>query len=665
MNAWRSMRWPLLAAAVALRATAAEPPDWLAACLPEDISARNPRIAAIVLLDYEQVRYLSADRVIRVLRGAEKIVADQARAGARVRFPYNAGTDRVLTARAWVTSAHSGKTRSFSRDDFVDTVAQYSKYFWDLQRTIGFDGSDKVERGGVLAWEVEIESPSGVFASSHSFLMPKIVTHPVFEVIPMPGGRLEWHATSALLRSPVPGAEPGALRWELARLDPHPTGRPTGFLPNPLEVSVRCAAPDRPPAAAGTWEDQSRLAARIVEPAIEATGEVKAKAEALVAGKTGRWDRIRAVADFVQREIVYLSVSLDADYVAGYRPHPASSVLRNGYGDCKDKAALMVSMLRAVGEDARVVLLYAANPSVVDADWPALAFNHAIVAILEGAPAPARWPVSDGGPLGRIILFDPTDPVTPLGVLSGGDQGGSGLVLDQRQGLLIRLPTDGAARNRLDRSIRAEITPQGSLTAKVEEVRLGLFATETFRRRHEVGAAQFQRSLESLVHGAAPLERDVHWTDNWDPPACRYSLELDFTADRFAQPVGGDTLLIDPRVVPSAPPLERWRTEAEGTVWLPASDVREESRIALPRGCAVLELPDAWIRKEASVSGSLSYRTEGRDIVFLSEVTRRGGFYDSADYARLWAFYEKLHEAQRRPVVLRIGAIQAPNQAAH
>jgi hypothetical protein len=74
--------------------------------------------------------------------------------------------------------------------------------------------------------------------------------------------------------------------------------------------------------------------------------EIKAKAAELTAGKTTEEEKARAVYGYVATQIRYIGVAFG---IGRYQPHPASEVLRNQYGDCKDKHTLLAAMLTAAG----------------------------------------------------------------------------------------------------------------------------------------------------------------------------------------------------------------------------------------------------------------------------------------------------------------------------
>jgi hypothetical protein len=109
--------------------------------------------------------------------------------------------------------------------------------------------------------------------------------------------------------------------------------------------------------------------------------------------------------------------------VNSFRPHAAANVLQNQFGDCKDKANLLNTLLRAVNIQAHLVLV--PRFSQAHDGLPGLAFNHAISRIaLDGQP----------------LWADTTDEVCRFGLLPPGDPGRNVLVIDGQTTALTRLP---------------------------------------------------------------------------------------------------------------------------------------------------------------------------------------------------------------------------------
>ena len=639
----------MAAAVLAVSAAMGAVPDWLQTCLKSNQPPWRPDENAVQLLDSTQVSFATPQQVVMVYRSARRLQSDEGLPHLVFAAAYNADNDRIVSAQAWTVSPDGKQVRSYPRGAFVDQVLQLNQYFWDSERVLRFDGGGQTQNGGTVAWEVKIERNLG-FATVETEFLPRMPTlRSVFEVTPAPGARLEWSADAPSLRSPGAGPGTGSLRWELSRLSKLPSDLPTGFHPNLLRVSARCVFAER----ADTWADFSRVAAQIADPRLDSGGAVKAQAEQLAAGKTARWERIRALCEFVQEQIVYLAITLDKDSVAGYRPHPAGEVLGKRYGDCKDKANLLVSMLRAIGEDGRMVLLMAENPGFVRSDWPSNQFNHAIVAIPADAGTPAGWPVADAGKAGKWVIFDPTDPTTPLGVLSPGDQGGFGLVVDRAQGALVRLPAADPETTGTTRKVEAALDSNGGLSVKVDEQLSGNAGAVWRQRKWALPKDKFESTIERRIHEANPLSAGLKWSDEWNAVDSRYRLSFEFAVPTYGRTLGGGLVVLAPGILPTAFKLNHWQGRRNGTCWLAADSLKEEVRLALPPGCSVEELPDPWSEEGKTVSGQLSYRTEGNVIIFQNSYRRQAGFYGEADYHLLETFYQRLSEAGRRPVIVR------------
>jgi transglutaminase-like putative cysteine protease len=649
----RPLLWIGAACALAAGARGEQPPDWLKPYLGEDMPEWRETSANVGLLDAAEVRFVSADRVTVQIRRAERITTEAGREHGLIGQPYNADLQKIVSARVWAITADHKTTKAYATKDFLDRVAQYDNRFWDARRLISLDVRGRLEIGGVLAVEYQIESQSGIFDTRYSFLSNEPQCHSVFDVIPVPGGRLQWYATSDAIPPPVTGSAPGALRWERNRLGAVAGDKPKDFHPNPLVVLVRCAAPGQPDGRLPSWQEFANLVVDVIEPRIVVAPEIKAKAEALVAGKVARWDRIRALTEFVQKEVTYLAITLDTDYLAGYRPHAAAEVLQNRYGDCKDKATLLSALLRAVGDNGLVTLVFAQNPSAIRRDWPSASFNHAIALIPADDQVPAWWPVVEAGEAGRLVVFDPTNPDTPLGALPSSDQGGYGLIVTKQRAGLVRLPVEDVNRAGLRRRTQATLDPFGALSAEVEETHLGAGGAMLHAERVSRRTEGFSRLLEGRVHESLPRVQNVQWTDNWDPAEARYRLNFNLQTEKYARQLGADEMLVNPSVLGTSPPLPAWKTAQEGIVWIPTQSLSDEVRLALPKGFSPEELPEEWNREQGTASCNISYRIDGRAVVFRCQFTQPAAFLDKAGYETYRLFLQKVAEARRRPIVLR------------
>ena len=157
-----------------------------------------------------------------------------------------------------------------------------------------------------------------------------------------------------------------------------------------------------------SWSDFADWFHRIAAGSDTAGPAVQARAAADIAGlKTDR-DKLRALFEDVSR-IHYAAIEIG---VGAFRPHTPDDVLATNYGDCKDKANLLIALAHQAGIDGEFVLLN--RTSSTDRSFPGFQFNHAL----------AFFPTIDGG-----LWLDPTDEITAFGQLPPGDVGRDGLVM--------------------------------------------------------------------------------------------------------------------------------------------------------------------------------------------------------------------------------------------
>lgn len=144
------------------------------------------------------------------------------------------------------------------------------------------------------------------------------------------------------------------------------------------------------------WRSVSRWYWKLCQPALsKTTPELQATVEKLVAGATTRDEKIRRLFKFVSQEIRYMGITTE-DVAPGYEPHEVCLTFKNRYGVCRDKAALLASMLTLAGIPGYTVLINAG--AKMDPDVPVPFFNHAITAVDK--------------PGGGYLLMDPTDENT-------------------------------------------------------------------------------------------------------------------------------------------------------------------------------------------------------------------------------------------------------------
>jgi transglutaminase-like putative cysteine protease len=152
------------------------------------------------------------------------------------------------------------------------------------------------------------------------------------------------------------------------------------------------------------WRAVSKWYWELSKSHLEATTpELTKSVEALTAGAKSDLEKVKAVFYYVSKNIRYMGLTPEKDR-PGFEPHDVKTTFDKKYGVCRDKAALLVAMLRATGARAYPVLISVGVKR--DAEVADPFFNHAIVSVELKK--------------GEYVLMDPTDEHT-RDLLPSGD----------------------------------------------------------------------------------------------------------------------------------------------------------------------------------------------------------------------------------------------------
>ncbi len=145
----------------------------------------------------------------------------------------------------------------------------------------------------------------------------------------------------------------------------------------------------------GSWEEISRWYYDLTEPKMAVDDAIRDMTKKLTDGKTGEMEKIKAIFEYVSRSVRYMGVTNETNR-PGYEPHDVTYTFSTMTGVCRDKAALIVAMLRESGINANMVLINVSRK--LDPEVPIIYFNHAIAGVI----------LEDG----THVLMDPTDETT-------------------------------------------------------------------------------------------------------------------------------------------------------------------------------------------------------------------------------------------------------------
>jgi hypothetical protein len=532
-------------------AYAGEAPAWMRAQLAAPVPEHDPETAAAVLYLERTVTVLPNGRIRDLERKVVRILRTEGADRGIVRVDFNSQT-KVTGLRAWCIPAQ-GKDYAVNERDAVET-----SLFGVMNGELISDVRSRVLRipaavpGSIVGYEIEREGQPYFMATEWDFqdTIPVREAHFTLELPPGWQYQQTW-----LNHAELTAASAGANRWQWEVRDIGGI-RVEDDMPPWEGIAGRLVISLLPPPGAQSppvreflsWHGMGSWYLELARNRRDASPAIKQKVAELTASKSTPLQKIQALAAFVQSDIRYVAIELG---IGGFQPHAASEVFTQRFGDCKDKATLLSTLLHEAGTQSYYVLVNSRRGSITDKTPPYDAFDHVILAIQLPADLqdPSLQATVTHPHLGRLLYFDPTDEYTPLGSLSGYLQAGYGLLVTPDGGELLQLPVLPAGSNSVNRTVHLTLDPSGTVRGDVKEVMLGdAAATERARLHATSQDTDAIKRVETMLSQSLPTFQIEKATLGYAQVRSQ-PLEWYYTfhAEQYAK-VAGDLLMVRPRV---------------------------------------------------------------------------------------------------------------------
>ena len=572
----------------------ADAPVWLHALANATLPEHDEKTDAVLLLSEDVLTVQPNGKMRRLTRRAYKILRAKGKEYGIAQADVDAET-KILSMKGWCIPSQ-GKDYEVKEKDAIETslpgVAN-GELVSDVRAKLLVVPAS--EPGNLVGYEIEQEERPFVFQEVWMFQHQVPVKEARF-TLQLPAG---WEYKATWLNfNEVKPSSPGANQWQWVVNDLKPIRSEEDMPPwrgvaAQLLVSIFPAGGSDKKGFA-SWAEMAKWEANLTQGRRDASPELKQKVAELTAGKTTSYAKMTALADYVQRDIRYVAIELG---IGGYQPHPAVDIYRNHYGDCKDKATLMSTMLKEIGVESYYVSINTTRGAVTVQTPPQMyLFNHEILAIRlpEDVKEASLTAIYQDATLGRILIFDPTDELTPLGQLRGELQANYGLLVTADGGELIELPLLAPSSSGILRQAKLALSDNGTLSGEVVDVRVGDYATLQ-RYAHKVITKKEDqiKPIETLLaHSVGTYQITKASIGNLDVRDKPFQYNYTFVVPSYAK-AAGELLLVRPRVLgeKASDILERkearkYPVEFEG----PRKDT-DHIEIALPQGFEVDELP--------------------------------------------------------------------------
>ena len=626
-------------------------PDWLRTAARTPLPAYPGDTKAVILLDEQTITVSNSGEISTLCRRACKILRPEGRALATFSVYHDTET-RLTFLKAWSITA-AGLEYEIKEKDAVETSPFSFALYEDTRlKLLRIPGADI---GSVIGYEFEQKHRPYVFQDTWWFqgLTPVLTAR---LSLSLPGN---WEVeTSWLNYLPREPRRTGDNRWvweleNVPGIEEEPAMPDWRALAGRMGVTYFARDAESRGKSRSSWQEVGRWYGELAAPRRQSSPAIRKKLAELTTGAADMFAKIRAAAEFVQRDIRYVAIEIG---IGGYQPHAAADVLLNRYGDCKDKATLLGAMLHEIGVPACDVIVHSNRGAVAREFVSKTSFNHVITAIRLPAEItpPALFATQNHQQLGTLLFFDPTDTITPFGYLPPNEQGGWGLLVTGDGGELVELPLSPPAANRRTLTAKFALSPEGTLSGEVRELRSGSLAAERRAQFLSLQTRDRSKLLESFLSRFVPSHRlSGYDIGQLEAPSDTLDLRYSFVADNFGQ-IAGDLLLFRPCILGGKGadlledkerkyPLEFGSTALE----------TDEYEIVLPPGYAVDEVPP-HIRLENPFADYSSSIEVSDKLLRYSRTSRIKVVRVPAELmADLRKFYQQVATDERSSAVLK------------
>ena len=632
-------------------------PQWMHALVSVPLPAHDEKTDAVKLYSETSVSVQSEDKIKRTVRVAYKILRPSGRHYGEVFVHFNSH-EKISNLRGWCIPAQ-GKDFEVKEKEGAEVSlpkVEGSELVSDVKAK--FITIPAADPGNIVGYEYEAEEHPLVLQDMWEF-QGEVPARESHYSLQLPAG---WAQKSAWLNYPeVKPAESGSqLQWvvsDLKAIRPEEDMPPIQGLAGLMVVSFFPQGGNSGKSFTN-WQQMGQWYVGLTSGRSDASPEIKQKVAALTASSPTQLAKMRAIAQFVQHDIRYVAIELG---IGGWQPHYAAEVFTHRYGDCKDKATLMRSMLHEIGIESYHVPINTERGSITP-DVPAYqGFDHVVIAI--------KLPddVADGSltamfqhpKLGRLLFFDPTNEFTPFGQIGGYLQDNYGLLVSSDGGELVKLPHQPSAMNGITRTAKLALEGNGTLTGDVTEYRVGDRAwSQRWALRNVSKEADKIKSIENLLAGSLSSFQITKATlVNLNVTDQPFGYKYSFQSDNYAK-AAGNLILVRPRVMGSKAQaiLETkeprvYPIEFEG----PARDT-DSFEIVLPQGYEVDDVPPPVDADFSFASYHAKTEVKGNIIAYTRTFEVKELSVPPSKADELKKFYRIISSDERNTAVLKLSA---------
>ncbi len=359
-------------------ARAGDAPAWMHALVNAPLPAHDEKTNAVLLYSEDILSVQGNGKIKRTERRVFKILRPDGRKYGRVYANFDSET-KINSIHGWCIPAQ-GKDYEVKDKDAMETAlfgVQDGELMTDFKtKVLTIPAADP---GNIVGYEIDQEVRPYVMQDVWTFQREEIPVREAHYTLQLPQG-WEYKATWLNYAEAKPSQAGTQSQWVVKDVEGI---KPEYDMPPREGVAGQMIVSLIPPGGSQSkgfenWMDMGRWEDGLAQGRRDASQEIKQKVAELTGSKATQLEKMRALAQFAQRDVRYVAIQLG---IGGWQPHPASDIFVHRYGDCKDKATILSTMLKEIGVTSYYVSVNTERGTVTPATPATRWFNHEILAI--------------------------------------------------------------------------------------------------------------------------------------------------------------------------------------------------------------------------------------------------------------------------------------------
>lgn len=388
-----------------------------------------------------------------------------------------------------------------------------------------------------------------------------------------------------------------------------------------------------------SWEDVGRWIAKKFYKPLDSSREIKEIVKRLSLNK-GREDKIRDIFLYVVNR--YRNIGLDLGDI-GYKPHKPSEIFKQKYGECLDKSALLIEMLKEAGIEAypAMVRKWVGREVVKDIPSPSY-FDGLLVAIPE-----------DKG----FTLLDPISENYSYGYLSSSYQAKDLFIIEPDSSFFTKAPLYEPSKSISATTTEIELKENGDIKGKTFTKLTGYYDYSIRRDLKEKTPKEerqfFERKINEISTGTELLSYSLSDLKDLTKPSW---VKASFFSKGYAT-IQKDRMRF--KIPPNLFDFEWvfWVISKEERrypfIIHPLRTLRYSVKVELPKGYKIYYLPDNWREENKYAKASITYIKEGDRILYTSEFTIKEWEIEPGGYRAFKTLCDEFLDPKKREIILK------------